>query len=106
MEPGLHSRLHPQLATESSCCKVQQYVSWGPYISYVPNSTTAKRIICVTHTGVERKKEQVHIQREHLLSELNDGTTVFPFHPISAVLLLGPLVWTLICTLLGSKATD
>lgn len=44
--------------------------------------------------------------REHLFLELNDWTTVFPFHPVSAVGLLGPLVWALICTLVGSKATD
>lgn len=43
---------------------------------------------------------------EPLLLELNDWTTVFPFHLISAVGLLGPLVWALIGTLLASKATD
>lgn len=55
---------------------------------------------------MERKEKSRFIFTEPLLLELNDWTTVFPFHLISAVGLLGPLVWALIGTLLASKATD
>lgn len=53
-----------------------------------------------------REKKTRFIFREHLLLEVNDWTNVLPFHPISAVLLLGLVVWTLVCTQGDSKATD
>lgn len=103
-QPRLHSQLRSQFATEPWCCKVQQYVSCDTYISYVP-SNFKENVLCYLYWGGEKTKTRF-IFREHLLLELNDWTTVFPFHLISTVLLLGPLIWTLVCTLWGFKATD